>query len=269
MSKRFLNVEYSGIRTEINVTDMEDLSEVQVAVKGALSVDVGFGLIQLYDKQGHHITDLDDIPKEYFIKSKNGGLFLVVHTTPTNINKRKLKIDAIEQLLKKPFKAWTEGEKEEFGNHEQLREERKQLRKKEEQLRKKEEQLIELLILKEKENQQLQAIPSKLPSDITLPKLGDANSMYDIFDRLSSKPRPSFHRTNYSCELKQEDIVPPLSQLEREAVLHGTNYLWELVGGVLKPFVSIGPRENVVDEYVRCVVKSVAGALKLDVWLKR
>ena len=64
----------------------------------------------------------------------------------TEINKLNLKIDAIEQLLKKPFKAWTEGEKEEFGNHEQLR-------KKEEQLRKKEEQLRDLLILKEKEKQ--------------------------------------------------------------------------------------------------------------------
>ena len=57
----------------------------------------------------------------------------------TEINKLNLKIDAIEQLLKKPFKAWTEGEKEEFGNHEQLR--------------KKEEQLRDLLILKEKEKQ--------------------------------------------------------------------------------------------------------------------
>ena len=57
----------------------------------------------------------------------------------TEINKLNLKIDAIEQLLKKPFKAWTEGEKEEFGNHEQLRKKEEQLRKKEEQLRKKEE----------------------------------------------------------------------------------------------------------------------------------
>ncbi|KAJ2992248.1 hypothetical protein HDV02_003179 [Globomyces sp. JEL0801] len=94
----------------------------------------------------------------------------------TEINKFNSKIDAIEQQLKKPFKAWTEGEKEGFGNHEQLREERKQLR--------------ELLILKEKENQQLQAIPSKLPSDITLPKLGDANSMYDILLKTVSLYRP-------------------------------------------------------------------------------
>jgi hypothetical protein len=51
------------------------------------------------------------------------------------------KINAIEQLLKKPFKEWTEEEKEEFGSKEQLREERKQLRDKEEQLREERKQL--------------------------------------------------------------------------------------------------------------------------------
>ncbi|KAI8892874.1 hypothetical protein BC833DRAFT_610415 [Globomyces pollinis-pini] len=58
---------------------MEDLSEVQVAVKEAFSIDVGFGLIQLYDIQGQLITDLDDIPEDSCKKVKDGGLFLVVH----------------------------------------------------------------------------------------------------------------------------------------------------------------------------------------------
>ena len=40
-------------------------------------------------------------------------------------------INAIQQMLKKPSKEWTEEEKEEYGSKEQLREERKQLRKKE------------------------------------------------------------------------------------------------------------------------------------------
>ncbi|KAI8905907.1 hypothetical protein EDD86DRAFT_181705, partial [Gorgonomyces haynaldii] len=56
MPKRFLNVEYAGTRTEIDVTGFEDLSEVQDAIKGALSIDVGYGLIQLYDQQGQHIN---------------------------------------------------------------------------------------------------------------------------------------------------------------------------------------------------------------------
>jgi hypothetical protein len=38
-------------------------------------------------------------------------------------------VNAIEQLLKKPFKEWTEEEKEEFGNKEQLRDKELELLK--------------------------------------------------------------------------------------------------------------------------------------------
>ena len=60
------------------------------------------------------------------------------------ISNLNLKIDAIEQLLDKDYEEWTQKEKQKFGNHDQLR--------------KKEEQLRELLILKEKQNHQLQGI---------------------------------------------------------------------------------------------------------------
>jgi hypothetical protein len=58
------------------------------------------------------------------------------------------KINAIEQLLKKPFKQWTEEEKEEFGSKEQLR-------KKEEQLRDKEQELLkqQTILLQREQNQ--------------------------------------------------------------------------------------------------------------------
>ena len=79
MPKRFLNIEYSGTKTEVDITEAERLGEVQVAVKEAFSIDAGFGLIQLYDQQGQHITDLDDIPEDYCKKVKDGGLFLVVN----------------------------------------------------------------------------------------------------------------------------------------------------------------------------------------------
>ncbi len=59
----------------------------------------------------------------------------------TEINKLNLKIDAIEQLLKKPFGAWAEGEKEEFGNKEQLRKKESSSEKKESSSEKKDEQL--------------------------------------------------------------------------------------------------------------------------------
>ncbi|KAI8891822.1 hypothetical protein BC833DRAFT_558548 [Globomyces pollinis-pini] len=38
MPKRFLNVEYNGTGTEINVTDIEDLSEVKDGIKLKLSI---------------------------------------------------------------------------------------------------------------------------------------------------------------------------------------------------------------------------------------
>ncbi|KAJ3308619.1 hypothetical protein HDV04_001032 [Boothiomyces sp. JEL0838] len=77
------------------------------------------------------------------------------------INKINSKIDEIEFLLKKPFKDWTEEEKEEYGNKEHLRKKEDRLRKKEEQLReelieerrharKKEEQLTEQENLKQR-----------------------------------------------------------------------------------------------------------------------
>ena len=70
-------------------------------------------------------------------------------------------INAIEQLLKKPFKEWTEEEKEEFGSKEQLRKKEEQLRKKEEQLRKKEQELLKqkTIILQREQNQGIALLP--------------------------------------------------------------------------------------------------------------
>ncbi|KAK5664489.1 squalene synthetase-like protein [Batrachochytrium dendrobatidis] len=51
MPKRFLNVEYNTISTEIDVTDFEDLSEVQDAIKseyGPAMADIDAPQLQLY-----------------------------------------------------------------------------------------------------------------------------------------------------------------------------------------------------------------------------
>jgi predicted nucleic acid-binding Zn-ribbon protein len=55
------------------------------------------------------------------------------------IDKVNTNIDAIEELLKKPFRSWSEEEINLYGTEEHQA--RKQLRKKEEQLRKEKEQL--------------------------------------------------------------------------------------------------------------------------------
>ncbi|KAI8904112.1 hypothetical protein EDD86DRAFT_178690, partial [Gorgonomyces haynaldii] len=59
MPKRFLNVEYAGIRTEIDVTDFERLGQVQDAIKAKLThalAHVDAPQLQLYDQQGQHIN---------------------------------------------------------------------------------------------------------------------------------------------------------------------------------------------------------------------
>ena len=87
MPKRFLNVEYSGIRTEIDVTEAERIGQVQVAIKamyGPALADVGAAQLQLYDQQGQHIKTwalFNSLSQDYFTEE---CLFLVVHTLQPN-----------------------------------------------------------------------------------------------------------------------------------------------------------------------------------------
>jgi hypothetical protein len=69
------------------------------------------------------------------------------------INKVSTKIDAIEQLLEKDYEEWTLKENQKFGNHEQLREERKQLREKEQELLKQ-----QTIILQRDQNQGISSL---------------------------------------------------------------------------------------------------------------
>ena len=68
----------------------------------------------------------------------------------TGLTELENKIQIIENQLKKRFKDWTDDEKEEYGNHEQLREEKKLLREEKKQLR------DELKQLRDEKNLQLQ-----------------------------------------------------------------------------------------------------------------
>ena len=48
MTKRFLNVQYDSLIAEVDITGFSRLSEVKIAIKEAFSIEVGYGLIQLY-----------------------------------------------------------------------------------------------------------------------------------------------------------------------------------------------------------------------------
>ncbi|OAJ39250.1 hypothetical protein BDEG_23112 [Batrachochytrium dendrobatidis JEL423] len=88
MPKRFLNVEYDTISTEIDVTDFEDLSDVQDAIKAKYgpAIPVSPAFIQLYDQQGQLIADLDDIAIEktpqYYQELAKGGSCVVIGCLP-------------------------------------------------------------------------------------------------------------------------------------------------------------------------------------------
>jgi hypothetical protein len=87
MPKRFLNVKYENYAESINVTDMENLSEVKDAIKLKWAnnlAKVDSPSIQLWKGSAPEdiIEDLDDIAIEYFKKKRDGGLYLTVKLAP-------------------------------------------------------------------------------------------------------------------------------------------------------------------------------------------
>ena len=89
-STRFLNVEYKGISARIDTKGVKDLSQVQEKVKAAFQITVGYPQIQFYDQEDKQIDDLDDIPQEYYIKTKEGGLVLNIKLLSTPASSRQL-----------------------------------------------------------------------------------------------------------------------------------------------------------------------------------
>ncbi|KAJ3250054.1 hypothetical protein HK103_004096, partial [Boothiomyces macroporosus] len=91
MPKRFLNVEYNGVKAEIDVTDAERLGDVQLAVKTTFGntfekVDAPYlQLFQPLDSEEKQISDLDEIPDDFFKKLTKGGLSLFIRITPLSI----------------------------------------------------------------------------------------------------------------------------------------------------------------------------------------
>ncbi|KAJ3392603.1 hypothetical protein HDU84_003852 [Entophlyctis sp. JEL0112] len=99
MPKRFVNVDCAGVTTRIDITDMEDLSELQDAIKkmfGDAAPAAAF--IQLW-AGGFRITDLDDIPAEYF--TKNGPSLVVRKTPPLSRDASSAHFDSNTTFFKK------------------------------------------------------------------------------------------------------------------------------------------------------------------------
>ncbi|KAJ3243363.1 hypothetical protein HDU78_000559 [Chytriomyces hyalinus] len=83
-AQRYLNVKYKALPiAKVNVTGISRMGGIKEAISKALSLTVGYGLIQLVDVDNNHITDVDDIPAKYYKSVKKGGLALTVQTIPT------------------------------------------------------------------------------------------------------------------------------------------------------------------------------------------
>ena len=84
--KRFLNVVYEGNKAEIDIKDMERISQVQEAVERRYVKsfpEIDALRIQFYDQEDKQIDDFDDIPEEYYSKRKDGGLELMIKLLPS------------------------------------------------------------------------------------------------------------------------------------------------------------------------------------------
>jgi hypothetical protein len=107
--KKFLNVVHGGISTRIRTDGIERIGELQDLIKADFGDDIpaSAARIQLYkpypdaidsnnnDEDGAKsnalVTDLEDIPEEYFKKIKDGGLALEIRTSPPPSKQSSLK----------------------------------------------------------------------------------------------------------------------------------------------------------------------------------
>ncbi|KAJ3315546.1 hypothetical protein HDV04_001960, partial [Boothiomyces sp. JEL0838] len=59
---KFINVQFNDLSTEIEITDLQSLSQVQSAIKASLTdtfAKVDSSQLQLFDKQGKDINEWD------------------------------------------------------------------------------------------------------------------------------------------------------------------------------------------------------------------
>ena len=88
-TKRFLNVHYGVNKKEIDILGMERLGPVITAIKTYFGADIPgpAARIQLWNKSANEnntlIEDLDEIPDEYYLKTKSGGLSLTIVLLPS------------------------------------------------------------------------------------------------------------------------------------------------------------------------------------------
>ncbi|KAJ8326132.1 squalene synthetase-like protein [Batrachochytrium dendrobatidis] len=100
MPKRFLNVEYDTLTAEIDVTDFEDLSDIQDAIKseyGPAMADIDAPQLQLYTNSNKNQLIntwalLDSLPQKYF--TQDGFCVVIDISSPTREPSKSAIFDA-------------------------------------------------------------------------------------------------------------------------------------------------------------------------------
>jgi hypothetical protein len=72
-SRRYLNVQLDGTKTEINLKNCQRMSDVQDFIKAEFGLYLPAPASRIYLElpNGERIEDLDDIPDEYFLKPRD------------------------------------------------------------------------------------------------------------------------------------------------------------------------------------------------------
>lgn len=83
MPERQLNIKVSRKIGTVDITDLKDLMALCRIIKSDYTAFTPFGAdsLRLYDQQRRLITNLDDIPDDYFKKLEDGGLYLSVRVS--------------------------------------------------------------------------------------------------------------------------------------------------------------------------------------------
>jgi chromosome condensin MukBEF ATPase and DNA-binding subunit MukB len=115
--------------------------------------------------------------------------------TAMEISKLNTRLDAIVELLEKDYEEWTLKEKQKFGNHEQVREEKKQLRDKEQELLKQ-----QTLVLQRDQNQGIASLR-------TAGTAMDIDSAFQSTPFVRTKSYKEFNPTN-NLDLQKKSDSP-------------------------------------------------------------
>ena len=109
--KKFVNVDYEGVATDVDITSSNRLGELQDAVKAKYgdALPVGAALIKFYDQQDQQITkwaQFNSLHSKYFVED---GLCLVIKTSSPTLN-HSTQVQQLQTTMFEDYADFTESD---------------------------------------------------------------------------------------------------------------------------------------------------------------